>query len=133
MSQVQFRLCNQTDMDYYKDGLWLDDLGIGQYKSSYTSLLQFVDGNRFNLGVFVVLLIFIFRQFRSEREKAKKSPTNQPYLEAKDFPEIEALEKFNFEDEEPIKLRQFKPKYFMTMGKLRPDMSADCDHASHTG
>lgn len=104
-------------MDRINDGSWLDDMSMGRYKPAYSSIMRFVEGNKFNLGVFVVLLIFIFRQFKAVRERANASGVNHSYLEAEGFPEIEALEKFNHEDEDPIKLRLFKPKYFVTMGE----------------
>lgn len=54
-----------------------------------------------------------------EKQAARKAGAERQSLPAPGFPEIKSLEEFSWKDEEPLKLRLFKPKYHLTMGTLR--------------
>ena len=50
------------------------------------------------------------------QDEAKKMPQHSA-LPAPDFPTVTEREKFDLKTTEPLKLRPFKPKYHLTMGK----------------
>ena len=50
------------------------------------------------------------------QDKARKLPKHSA-LPAPNFPKVTELEDFDLAQTEPIKLRSFKPKYHITMGK----------------
>lgn len=58
-------------------------------------------------------------ELTSFQDEAKKRPRHSA-LKAPDFPEIEELRDFDWKTTEPIKLRPFKPKYHITMGRPPP-------------
>lgn len=51
-------------------------------------------------------------------QKASNAAQNIGGLEAPGFPSVEKLEEFDWKKTEPLKLRPFKPMYYLTMGKL---------------
>lgn len=110
-------------MDRFTDGSWLTDVGFERYQSQCLLAFQFAKQNKFNLGLFVLFIYLAIRQWQSRAAAAAEEGVNREYLEAKGFPEIQRLEGFKWQDEEPIKLRSFKPKYHLTMAIQNLDPS----------
>lgn len=67
--------------------------------------------------MFVFFIVMATRTWFSKQKAAKESGADKQYIEAPDFPAIESLPKFDWRNENPIKLRTFKPKYHLTMGE----------------
>lgn len=88
------------------------------FRVRQTAWLQFVKENQISFVMFVVFTFLAIRQFRSKMNEAQKAGANRTWCDAPGFPEIEQLEDFKWQDEAPIKLRTFKPKFYLTMGEL---------------
>jgi len=103
------------------NGSWVADAGIprdlDQYNVSYEAIVNFVKENQINVGLFVVFVVMAIRQIVSKNKEASQKGVDKKYLDAPDFPEIESLGNFDWKKEDPLKLRLFKPKYHLTMGK----------------
>lgn len=104
-------------MDRILDGSWLDEVGLGQYISEYLTVMAFIKQNQIGVAMLVFFTGLAIRTVVQKNRAAAKVGANREYLDAPDFPEIQRLEKFDWKTEEPIKLRSFKPKYYLTMGK----------------
>jgi len=101
------------------EGSWLADSGLGRYPDKYEAVVDFVKQNQINVALFVLFVFLAIRQVVSKNSEAAKKGAKREYLDAPAFPEIERLEKFKWEKEDPIKLRLFKPKYHLNMGEFR--------------
>lgn len=104
------------------NGSWISDAGFhrpeGGYDVSYTAVMDFVKQNQINVGMCVLFIFLAIRQVVSKNKEAAQKGANREYLDAPDFPEVERLDKFDWKKEDPIKLRSFKPKYYLTMGEF---------------
>jgi len=104
------------------NGSWIPRSGFhrpaGGYDLSSAAVMDFVKQNQLNVGMCVVFIVLAIRQVVSKNKEANEKGANRRYLDAPDFPEVESLGKFEWEKEEPIKLRLFKPKYHLTMGEF---------------
>ena len=104
-------------MDALLDGSWLASIGMEKYQSNLVALDNFVRTNILTVGLFIVFTFLTIRTFVARTKDAKEKGSNKPYLDAPDFPEITGLEGFDWKLEDPLKLRVFKPKYYLTMGE----------------
>lgn len=108
-----------SQMDRILDGSWLASIGMEQYQAKQQELVAFIKANQINVAMFVFFMVMTIRTVINRQKTAAKAGANKPYLDAPDFPEIEPLENFDWQKEEPIKLRRFSPKYHLTMGELK--------------
>jgi len=104
-------------MSSFTDGSWLYSVGLAQHQPTFAAALEAIRENKINIALFVLFVIIAVRQFTSQSTAAKKAHADHQHLAAPGFPEVERLEKFNWREEKPLKLRSFRPKYFLTMGK----------------
>lgn len=74
--------------------------------------------NQIQFALLVFFLFAAFRQYVRKRKEALKAGAKRAWCDAPGFPEIEQLEGFNWEEETPIRLRSFKPKFYLTMGEF---------------
>lgn len=88
------------------------------FRVRQTAWLQFIKANQLSFVMFVVFTFMAVRQFRSKMKQAQDAGANRKWCDAPGFPEIERLEDFKWQDEAPIKLRTFRPKFYLTMGEL---------------
>ena len=71
-----------------------------------------------NLILIVFFLVIALNQIRGKQKEAKRIGNEKRYLKAPEFPEIEEQPDFDWKTTEPLKIRPFKPKYHLTMGKF---------------
>lgn len=113
-------------MDNFIEGSWLHSIGMAHHQATLAAAMKAAKENQINIAMFVFFIVLAVRQFISRTAAAKKAGANQQYLEAPGFPEIEPLEKSSWQEQEPLKLRFFKPKYFLTMGRFCLPAYASC-------
>lgn len=87
------------------------------FRVRQTAWLQYVKQNQISFVMFVFFIFMTVRQFRSKMAESKKAGADRKWCDAPGFPEIDRLEDFKWQDEAPVKLRAFKPKYHLTMGE----------------
>src|ERR1700743_1217398 len=97
-------------------------------KPSFTwhwrSLEDFKNTSLFTLGNYsnvILILVFLgiaFNQIRLKQKEAKKAGYEKRFLRAPEFPDVEEQPGFDWKTTEPLQLRPFKPKYFLTMGEF---------------
>ena len=117
------------NMDRVLDGSWLAGLGFKPRldQPRQQAIINFIAENKFNIGIFCVFVFLALRQFSAKNAAAKKAGATREFLDAPEFPEIERLGNFDWKQEEPIKLRLFKPKYYLTMGKFASTLPLSSD------
>ncbi|KAK5072168.1 hypothetical protein LTR64_004053 [Lithohypha guttulata] len=102
---------------------WLQALGLEQHGSKQNVILRYLHDNQISVAMFVFFVVMAIRSLVSRQRDAAKTGANRHYLEAPSFPEIDGLDKFDWKTEDPIKLRTFKPKYYLTMAIQNLDPS----------
>jgi hypothetical protein len=101
-----------------------DDIEKPSFTWHWRSLEDFKKASWFTLSNYsnvIMILVFLgiaFNQIRRKQAEAKKAGYEKRYLRAPEFPEVDEQPDFDWKTTEPLQLRPFKPKYFLTMGEF---------------
>lgn len=106
---------NRFDLSWLPEGL--QQTWQYAYAPKLQALVDYCRNNTISVVLFVVFIGLATRTWFSKKKAAKEAGADKQYIEAPDFPEIQSLPKFNWHHENPIKIRNFKPKYHLTMGE----------------
>jgi hypothetical protein len=79
---------------------------------------NFTLANYMNIILLAAFVFMAIRQVRSKQQTAAKAGYEKRYIKAPEFPEVKELPEFDWQTTEPLKLRPFKPRYHLTMGKF---------------
>lgn len=105
-------------MERLLDPQWLQDSQVIEFfRIRQQAWLKLIKENQINVAMFVFFVFMTIRQIRAKQQAAQKAGAERGYCDAPGFPEVETLEDFRWQDERPVKLRSFKPKYYLTMGE----------------
>lgn len=99
------------------DGSLLHSIGLDHDQAQQQGILEIIKNNQTNVILFVIFIFIALRQLISNHVEARKANAQAQFLDAPGFPEIQRLENFKWQEQEPLKLRFFKEKYFLTMGE----------------
>lgn len=98
---------------------WLQDSQVVDFfRVRQTAWIEFIKQNQMQFLMMIFFLFLALRNLRSKQLEAQKAGAKRQWCEAPGFPEIEQLQGFKWQDTAPIKLRTFKPKYYLTMGEF---------------